>query len=55
MSTSQFTAIVDAVIVLLIEMLLFERYASCQEKGGNFVMVHGVRFYFLECQNKQSP
>jgi|AmaraimetFIIA100_FD_contig_91_926605_length_685_multi_3_in_0_out_0_1 hypothetical protein len=53
MSNSQFTAIVGVAIVLLIGMMLFERYSACQEKGGNFAFVHGVRFYFFECQTKQ--
>jgi hypothetical protein len=57
-SASQFTAIVGIIIVLLIGMLLFERYADCQEKGGSLVMVYGVRFHgfrFLQCQIDRSP
>jgi hypothetical protein len=58
-SASQFTAIVGIIIVLLIGMLLFERYADCQEKGGSLVMVYGgtgVRtLRFLECQIDLSP
>ena len=54
MSASQFTAIVGIIIVLLIGMLLFERYADCQEKGGSLVM-YGVRSRVLECQIDRSP
>jgi hypothetical protein len=60
MSNSQFIAVVGAVILLLIGILLFERYADCQEKGGSFVMVYGDGIVaptprFLECQIEQSP
>jgi hypothetical protein len=61
MSNSQFIAVVGAVILLLIGILLFERYADCQEKGGSFVMVYGDGIvaprprFLLECQIEQSP
>jgi hypothetical protein len=39
MSNSQFSAIVGVIIILLIGMLLLERYRDCQEKGGSLVFL----------------
>jgi hypothetical protein len=50
MSNSQFTAVVGAVIVLLIGMTLFERYSACQEKGGRLVIV-----YTMQCKIESPP
>jgi hypothetical protein len=57
MSNSQFIAVVGAVILLLIGILLFERYADCQEKGGSLVLLFGgsPRLKVLECQVGRSP